>query len=68
MFQGDCCELVNRAITSLLGESLEITLMQSLMQGLNERKVISEVYASFVLNTRRMSKPNMGSIFHINNQ
>ena len=49
MFQGDCCELVNRAITSLLGESLEITLMQSLMQGLNERKVISEVYASFVL-------------------
>ena len=40
-------------------------------QGYNARKVISEVYASFVLslggnvNTRRMSKPDMGSIFHI---
>ena len=38
------------------------------------RKVISEVYASFVLslggnvNTRRMSKPDMGSIFYIFNQ
>ena len=37
-------------------------------QGYNARKVISEVYASFVLggnvNTRRMSQPD-GSIFHI---
>ena len=46
-------------------------------QGYNARKVISEVYASFVLqrtvsgrnvNTRRMSQPDMGSIFHIKNQ
>ena len=40
-------------------------------QGFNARKVISEVYASFVLslggnvNTRRMSKPDMESIFQI---
>ena len=39
--------------------------------GCNGRKVISEVYASFVLplsgnvNTRRMSKSDMGSIFHL---
>ena len=42
--------------------------------GYNARKVISEVYASFVLqwtislgsnvNTRRMSNPDMESIFH----
>ena len=38
-------------------------------QGYNARKVISEEYASFVLslggnvNTRRMSNPDMGSIF-----
>ena len=47
-------------------------------QGCNARKVISEVYASFCtavyclmggnLNTRRMSKPDMGSTFHIKNQ
>ena len=48
-------------------------------QGYNARKVISEMYASFVLqcsvlslggnvNTRRMSQPDMGSIFHIKNQ
>ena len=46
-------------------------------QGCNARKVISEVYASLYcsvlslggnVNTRRMSKPVMGSIFHINNQ
>ena len=47
-------------------------------QGYNARKVISEVYASFVLqcilslgcnvNTRRLSQPDMGSIFHIKNQ
>ena len=46
-------------------------------QGYNARKVILEVYASIVLqctvsagnvNTRRMSKPAMGSIFHIKNQ
>ena len=41
-------------------------------QGFNARKVISKVYASFVLqcnaNTRRMSKPEMGSIFHIKSQ
>jgi len=43
-------------------------------QDYNARKVISEVYSSFVLqctvsggnvNTRRMSQPDMGSIFHI---
>ena len=47
-------------------------------QGFNARKVISEVYACFVLqctvtgrgnvNARWISKPDMGSIFHINNQ
>ena len=43
-------------------------------QGYNARKVISEVYASFVLslggnvNTRRMSRHDIGSIFHIKNQ
>jgi len=47
-------------------------------QDYNARKVISEVYVSFVLqctvslgvnvNTRRMSQPDMGSIFHIKNQ
>ena len=47
-------------------------------QGSNTRKVISEVYASFLycsvlslggnVNTRRMSQPDMGSIFHIKNQ
>ena len=49
-----------------------------IQQGFNKRKVISEVYAFFFycivlslggkVNTRRMSKPYMGSIFHINNQ
>jgi len=40
-------------------------------QGINARKVILEVYPSFVLslggneNTKRMSKPGMGSIFHV---
>ena len=37
-------------------------------QGFNARKVISVVDASFVLQctvTGRMSKPDMGSIFHI---
>ena len=47
------------------------------IQGINARKVISEVYASFVrsvlslggnVNTRQMLKPDMGSIFHIKNQ
>ena len=35
-------------------------------QGYNARKVISEVYTSFVLGgkVRRMSTPEMGSIFH----
>ena len=45
-------------------------------QGYNAWEVISEVYASFVLqctlgdnvNTRRMSKTDMGSILHIKNQ
>ena len=43
----------------------------SISRNYNARKVISEVYISFVLslggnvNTRRMSKPDMGSIFHI---
>ena len=47
-------------------------------QGCNVRKVISESYASFVycsvlslgdnVNTRQMSQPDMGSIFHIKNQ
>ena len=41
-------------------------------QGYNARKVILEVCASFVLggnvNTKRMSQPDMGSIFHIKNQ
>ena len=49
----------------------------SYSQGCNARKVISEVYTSFVLqctvscgnvNTRRMSNPDLGSIFHIKNQ
>ena len=43
------------------------------MQGCNARKVILEVHTSFVLqctlggnvNTRRKSKHDMGSIFHI---
>ena len=46
-------------------------------QGYNARKVISVVYALFYcsvlslggnVNTRRMSKPYIGSIFHIKNQ
>ena len=46
-------------------------------QGFNARKVISEVYDLLYcsvlslggnVNIRRMSKPDMGSIFHINNQ
>ena len=54
-----------------------IFLGNKFCQGFNARKGISEVYASFVLqcivtggnvNTRRMSKPDMWSIFHINNQ
>ena len=45
-----------------------------LNQGYNARKVISEVYASVVpqllsldgnVNTRQMSKPDIGSMFHI---
>ena len=49
----------------------------TLFQGYNTRKVISEVYASFVcsvlslggnVNTRRMSQPDMRSIFHIKSQ
>ena len=50
------------------------TTLGSKDQGFNARKVISEVYAYFVLslggnvNTRRMPKPDMESIFHINNQ
>ena len=48
------------------------SLEHTLTQGTNARKVISEVYAFFILsllslggnvNTRRMSKPEMGSIF-----
>ena len=40
-------------------------------QGYNARKVISEIYASFVLQgtiSGRMSQHGMGSIFHIKNQ
>ena len=47
-------------------------IVRGVYQGCNARKVFSEVYASFVLqslggnvNPRRMSKPDMGSIFHI---
>ena len=57
---------------------LQVLMNDKFSQGFNARKVISEVYASFVLqctvstggnvNTRRMSKPDMGSIFHLNNQ
>ena len=49
----------------------KIRSLKYLCQACNARKVISEVYASFVLslssnvNTRRMSKPEIGSIFHI---
>ena len=46
---------------SLVDPKLEVS------QGNNARKVISEVYAFFVLqcivNTRRMSQPDMESIF-----
>jgi len=52
--------------------------LESRYQGYNATKVISEVYASFVLcsvlslggnvNTRQMSQPDMGSIFHKKNQ
>ena len=52
--------------------------MYAYNQGYNARKVILEVYASFALqcklslggnaNTRRMSKPDMGSMIHIKNQ
>ena len=44
------------------------------IQGYNARKVISKMYESFVVslggnvNTKRMSKPDMGFIFHIKNQ
>jgi len=54
------------------------TSFTSIHQGCNARKVISQVYACFVLqctvtgrgnvNSRWISKPDMGSIFHINNQ
>ena len=57
---------------------LNIDVKEYTKQGYNAKKVISEVYASFVLqcilslggnvNTRRMSKPDMGSIFHKKNQ
>ena len=45
-------------------------LILSYIQGYNARKVISVVYASFVLqcNTGRMSQPDMESIFQIKNQ
>ena len=55
---------------------LSFDIIFNVYQGFNARKVISEVYASFVLqctvtgryvNTRWTSKPDMGSIFHINN-
>ena len=44
-----------------------------LIQGFNAKKVNLEVYCSVLslggnVNTRQMSKPEMGSIFHINNQ
>jgi len=52
--------------------------MNAVCKDCKARKVISEVYTSFVLqctvsmggdvNTRQMSKPEMGSIFHIKNQ
>ena len=51
---------------------------QRIIQDYNARKVTSEVCAHLLycivpslggnVNTRRMSKPDMGSIFHINNQ
>ena len=54
------------------------TCLDWIFQGYNARKVISEVYPSFVLqctvsarcnvNTRRITKPDMGSIFRIKNQ
>ena len=56
---------------------LEIFIKSTSSQGYNARKVISEVYASFVssvlslggnVNTRQMSKPDIWSIFHIKNQ
>ena len=42
-------------------------------QGYNARKVILKVYCKALslggnVNTRHISKPDMGSIFHINNQ
>ena len=46
----------------------------SISRNYNARKVISEVYESFVLslggnvNTRRMSKPDIGPTFHIKYQ
>ena len=53
-------------------------LLHKAGQGCKARKVISEVYTSLVLqcvlslganvNTRRMSKPDMGSIIQIKNQ
>ena len=61
-------------IRSLLDQPRHTLLVSCSFQGCNARKVISEVYTSFVLqctvsggnvNTRRMSKPDMGSIFHI---
>jgi len=49
--------------------------MEAENQGYNARKFISEVYAYCSVltfggnvNTRQMSKPDMGSIFHIRNQ
>ena len=47
-------------------------VLLNLYQGCKARKVISEVYTSLSLganvNTRRMSKSDMGSIIHIKNQ
>ena len=54
------------------------TCLDWIFQGYNATKVISDVYPSFVLqctvsarcnvNTRRITKPDMGSIFCIKNQ
>ena len=62
---------------NLFTKSRFISTLDPFIQGYNARKVISEVYASLTysvlslggnVNTRRMSKPDMGSIFHTNNQ
>ena len=58
--------------------NFKISKLRAIYTDFNARKVISEVYSSFVLqctvsmgsnvNTRRMPKPDMGSVFHIKNQ